>query len=557
MDNAVRLRIVAVLAVVCTTGLCSSALAQKVDVIESAGKTEVIEGGSGDSYAVVLETQPAADVTITLDVDGTQLDTDKTILTFTSANWANAQTVTVSAVDDSLDEGLHTSTITNTAASSDPDYNGTFVPNVVVSIVDNDAVKARVNIVETAGKTEVTEDGATDSYTVALETQPTADVTVTLGVDAAQLLTDKAVLTFTSANWANAQTVTVSAVDDALDEGLHGSTITNTAASTDPDYDGLYVPEVFVSIVDNDTVKPDVNVVETGGSTAVAEGGAIDSYLVALALEPTADVTVTLTVDNGQLQTDATTLTFTPANWNVSQSIQVSAVDDHLDEGLHLSTITHTASSSDIDYDGIYVPAVVVSITDNDKAGVTITESGANTEVAEGGTGDIYQVSLDTQPSSTVTITLTVPAAQILTDRTALDFTSANWSNAQTVAVSAVDDHADEGTHLAFITHVATSSDPLYAGVSVGAVTVFIVDNDATTSTRITSITKDGGAVMIGFDSASTNYYHAEISSNLLSGGWDVLTNNLPGTGTSMEVADPENVPVRFYRLLCRPSPWE
>jgi hypothetical protein len=418
--------------------LASNAFAQKLILTESGGKTEVIEGGAGDSYAVVLDTQPSANVTITLTVDTAELGTDKTVLTFTSANWANAQTVTVSAVDDLLKEGLETSTITHSVASSDPAYDGTFVPDVVVSIIDNDDVKAAVNITESNGKTEVIEGGAGDSYSLVLSTQPSADVTVTLSVDTAQLGAAPTALTFTPTNWANPQTVAVTAVDDTVAEELLISPITHTAASGDPDYDGLFVPQVFVSIIDNDSQKAAVQIVESGDATEVAEGGAGDSYLVVLSTQPSADVTVTLSVNTVQLATDKAALTFTPANWNISQAVSVTAVDDHFDEGLHLSPIGHTTSSSDPDYNGLYVPDVVVSIIDNDKSGVTVTESGGKTEVTEGGASDSYEVVLSSQPASDVTVTLTVPTAQLGTDKTTLTFTPGNWANAQTVRLRVV-----------------------------------------------------------------------------------------------------------------------
>ncbi len=458
--------------------LASHAFAQKVNLTESSGKTEVIEGGSSDNYAVVLGTQPSANVTITLNVNTAELGSDKTVLTFTPANWANAQTVTLTAVDDLLKEGLETSTVTHSAASSDSAYNGTFVPDVVVSIIDNDDTKAAVNITESSGKTEVIEGGTGDNYSLVLSTQPSADVIVTLSVDTAQLGATPTNLTFTPANWANAQTVTVTAVNDSVVEGSLISPISHAATSSDPDYNGLFVSQVFVSVVDNDSRKAAVDIAETGGNTVVTEGGTSDSYLVALSTQPSSAVTVTLSVNNAQLGSDKTVLTFTPVNWNTSQVVTVTAVDDHLDEGLHLSQISHTATSSDPDYNGLYVPDVVLSIVDNDTSGVSVMRTDGSTGVTEGGAGDTYLVVLNTQPSASVTVTLVVPTAQLGATPTNLTFTPANWANAQTVTVTAVDDNIDEGTHIALITHAVTSSDPLYDGISMAGVVVFVTDND-------------------------------------------------------------------------------
>lgn len=109
-----------------------------VTVTEIEGSTDVSEAGTTDKYNIVLDTQPAEDVTIAISVDS-NVTVDNSSLTFTSANWNTSQQLTVSAVDDSSVEGNHTSTITHTATSVDSDYNGASVSNVTVNITDNDS----------------------------------------------------------------------------------------------------------------------------------------------------------------------------------------------------------------------------------------------------------------------------------------------------------------------------------------------------------------------------------------------------------------------------------
>jgi len=82
-----------------------------VTIRQSGASTDIAEGGATDSYTVVLNTQPTAIVTITLNL-GTQTSTNTNTLTFTATNWNVAQTVTVTAVDDAVQEGTHTGTIT-------------------------------------------------------------------------------------------------------------------------------------------------------------------------------------------------------------------------------------------------------------------------------------------------------------------------------------------------------------------------------------------------------------------------------------------------------------
>ena len=93
----------------------------------------------------------------------------------------------------------------------------------------------------------VTEQDSTGgSYTVVLDTEPTADVTVTVAGHAGTVVTRApGTLTFTMSNWDTAQTVTVTAGDDA-DTTDDAVTLTHSAASTDNDYSGIAIDEVAV-----------------------------------------------------------------------------------------------------------------------------------------------------------------------------------------------------------------------------------------------------------------------------------------------------------------------
>src|SRR5690606_7057993 len=71
-----------------------------------------------------------------------------------------------------------------------------------------------------------TEAGGTASFTVVLDTQPNADVVIGLSSsDTTEGTVAPASLTFTAANWSTPQTVTVTGVDDAIDDGNVAYTI--------------------------------------------------------------------------------------------------------------------------------------------------------------------------------------------------------------------------------------------------------------------------------------------------------------------------------------------
>ena len=72
---------------------------------------------------------------------------------------------------------------------------------------------------------------------------------------------------------------------------------------------------------------------------------------------------------DGQVTTSSPTLSFTPANWNIDQTVTVTAFDDAFDEvpDPHTGTITHVAASpGNADYDGLVGADVVANVTDDD-----------------------------------------------------------------------------------------------------------------------------------------------------------------------------------------------
>src|SRR5438093_213357 len=98
--------------------------------------------------------------------------------------------------------------------------------------MDNDT--AGIEEIPNSGLT-TTEGGGTATFTIALATQPTANVTIGLSwSDLTEGTVAPASLTFTPANWNTAQTVTVTGVDDfAVDGAVAYTIVTAAATSTD------------------------------------------------------------------------------------------------------------------------------------------------------------------------------------------------------------------------------------------------------------------------------------------------------------------------------------
>ncbi len=117
-----------------------------VSVAPTAGLLTTEYGGT-DSFSVVLDRQPAADVTIPISSSNTaEGDVDQTELVFTQDNWYVPQFVTVTGVDDDLQDGPQGySIVVGTAVSKDGDFNDIDPPDVTATNIDDDSIGVTIS----------------------------------------------------------------------------------------------------------------------------------------------------------------------------------------------------------------------------------------------------------------------------------------------------------------------------------------------------------------------------------------------------------------------------
>ena len=312
----------------------------------------VAEGQSG-SYTVVLITQPGGPVTVAASVPaGTDVTVSPEVLTFTAADWTTAQTVTVDAAEDEDGEADPAVTVAHAVSG----YGTvTVAADVTVTITERDTPAVRLSAAALA-----VAEGGSESYVVELATRPAESVTVTASVPAdTDVTVSPVVLTFTAAEWATAQTVTVRAAQDDDAETDAAVTVTHAVSG----YGTVTsAPAVTVTVRDDETA----GVTVTPTRLAVAEGGS-ESYVVELATRPAGPVTVTASVPAG---TDVTVspevLTFTAAEWATTQTVMVRAAQDDDAETDPAVTVTHAVSG----YGGVTsAPAVTVTIAESGAGG--------------------------------------------------------------------------------------------------------------------------------------------------------------------------------------------
>lgn len=257
----------------------------------------------------------------------------------------------------------------------------------------------------------------------------------------------------------------------------------------------LPVDIVLLPSLDNTAGAKSVFVRESLNGTTVAEGdkgfpASYDIYLRPCSAEMRNAIGVEMasTVPD-QIVISPPELTGVHFNDDCKATVWVTAVDDDLVEGNHYTTILHkvqnrTSGEQIMLTDGspLFAANVLVTIYDDDTAGVIIEEPNGVTATAEldasGKTAvgqesfyqDEYFIRLTKQPAGTVTVKVDSIAVATDADIAAtpdgrdfskrkqvlvngveshsLYFTAANWFTPQKVTVTAIDDSVEEGVDL-------------------------------------------------------------------------------------------------------------
>ena len=419
------------------------------------GEPVTVTEASSTTYTVALTKAYAGVLRINSDDTGIATVSPSS-LTFVAATYNTAQTVTVTGVANGSAVIDHAFRLTGASDDAIPDAGSVDV-----------TVKAPPSVTVEPTALSVNE-GGSGAYTVKLDTEPTADVTITVAGESGDVSVTGSPLTFTTQNYNTAQTVTVNAAED--DDAVTDTAVTLTHSASGGGYNSVTIDSVQVTVTENDT--PGVTVEPT--ALTVNEGSS-NTYTVKLNTEPTHNVTVTVAGASGDVTVTGSPLTFTTENYGTAQTVTVNAGEDN-DTTNDSATLTHGATSSDTTYGAsLSIQDVSVTVTDNDTPGVTVEPT--TLSVNEGGSG-AYTVKLNTAPTHNVTVTVGGASGEVSVTGSPLTFTTSNYGTAQTVTVNAGEDD-DTTNDSATLTHSAASSDTTYGSLTIESVRVTVTDNDS------------------------------------------------------------------------------
>jgi hypothetical protein len=382
----------------------------------------------------------------------------------------------VTGIDDAVADGTQTATITASA-------NG-MTATADVTVLDNDT--PAVSVTPANGLT-TNEAGAQSTFTVVLSSQPTADVTIGLSSsNPAEGIVTPA-LVFTTGNWNQPQTATITGVNDNVVDGNQTYTVVTTVSSADANYNGREAADVSVTNVDDDTLGLSL----TLGASSIAEGGSTQGQV---SINSLSGGTIALSSSSGGVTVPATVSI--PAGSN-SATFTITSSNNNEAEGDR--DVTITASQ------GALTTTATFRVTDDERASLTLTLNKTSFTENVGAAAATGTLTRNIQLSKMLTVALS--SSDLSEARVLGTVTIPAGSTTTTFAVDAVDDTVADGSKPVVIKASAAS-------LSASANLNVLDDERPTLSLTLTSSRINEGAVgAAGTSTVVTVRRNSEITS--------------------------------------------
>ena len=319
----------------------------------------------------------------------------------------------------------------------------------------------------------IAEGGTTEVTAMLAETVGVPTVVTLLRSPAFTFTPNRATLTIPANMRESTETVTLTAEDNAVDEGARRLRVQGTP-SDDSRVAG--VSWARLTITDDDTR----GVTVTPATLSIPEEGNA-TYTVKLDSQPTAQVTVAIASDNDEVTVTPDSRTFGPGNWNREQSVEVRVEEDS-DAADEQATLTHTAASEDENYEGESA-TVTVNVDDKDKESTKVRLKVGPEMVTEGSSQSVTVTGTlngATRTTPTMVVVSVTPATATDDDLKVAIFTqliiaAGDPSGSHTFTLTPIDDDLHERNETMT---VGGTIDPPTPGLEVEPTTLTIEDGD-------------------------------------------------------------------------------
>ena len=461
---------------------------------ENGGTTVATASLTGRSSEATTVTLTAAPGDWTADGGG--------VLAIAAGETQSSGSVTLTAVNDQTDAPDKALTVTASAVNTQ----GVEQPAGVALEITDDEAAPTATLTVTASM--ISEDGGTATVSVNLDhasSEPTTVTVTAAGADpkAAAFTLTGATLTVPAGQTAGSSTATLTATDNEVDAPDQTVTVMATAVNTqgiagDPDDVTLTIPD--------DEGSPGVTLALS--ETSIGEAGGVATVTASLSHPSSEATTVTVTAaavspaEAGDFTLSGSVLTIPAMETDSTGTVTVTGVDNDVDAADKRVTVSAEAENTQ----GLAgdPPPLTLIIEDDDERGLAFLPAAltlSESEVAQ----NAYTVALTSEPTATVTLTVTSPGVTALgvSDSSlspvlvswTLTFTPDDWNDPQALSLVAGSD-ADSAPATVRLRHAASGGD--YGSVSENYA-VTIADTDAPTRNIVLSVDRsevpEGGGV--------------------------------------------------------------
>lgn len=300
------------------------------------------------------------------------------------------------------------------------------------------------------------ESGTVQTIQLSLVSTPTSDVVFNLSnPDPTEAILSPNNLTFTPLNYNTPQDISITPQQDFIIDGdiTFTASLTVDGVLTTNCYSTLSDELITITILDEDSVgffiTPLDNITDENGDTG--------SFSIQLTAIPTASVTLGLSSNDATEGAVQSEVVFTPANWNIPQTIVVTGQPDPIpihDGAINYFVITGNVSSTDVNYnalDGSTIPDVPFTNQDNNAPGIVINVVGGDTTTNESGDTMIVEFTLLSQPLGgadvSLPLSLSGPTGEASLSNSLLVIENANWNDPSLnrVIITGLDDNVKDG----------------------------------------------------------------------------------------------------------------
>ena len=434
------------------------------------------EFGTQESFTIVLDSEPSADVNISIASDNLfeaipLIDSVR----FTPMNWNIPREIQVWGMDsDTVVDGEQAfNIIFPSVVSDDDDYRDYPIDTIPGLNQDNDF--ASITVTPRKGLS-TTSKGGEAVFSVVLDYAPNATVTIPIysdNEDEGKPSVDE--LVFTSRNWYVPQYVTVIGNNNTPEERPVTYNIVLDPAESLGGYSGVDAGDVEIT---NYLDYPGY-VVSPREGLFLREGGESITVDISLSSPPPGPVEVAVQSSNVfQFKDDAASpLLFDVDTWDDPRTVTLTAHDDTRADGLKYEELVIVVHSIEPPYGRMY-EAIPVAVADDDSAGIYITDKNLVTTETQGRAN--VGVVLGQAPTQEVTVTFTsdnTDEGKVLTPAS-VTFNSSNYYQPKIVTIEGVDDGAADGDVIYNLDVTIASNDNLYKDMSVESIPVVNRDNE-------------------------------------------------------------------------------